>query len=405
MCGPLSGVTLGGETGCGRDEEEAAARSSTVLVVEDDGATRDFVLRTLAQAGLNVVAATSGMEGLAAAHDLRPDLILLDIGLPDVSGFDVCAELKRDARTANVPIIFLSASYVSAFDRVRGLEGGADIYLSHPIESSVLVATVRALLRATRMEREREQALARERQARQAAEAAQQRLAVALHGREDALANVVHDLRTPLQTVDLAALYLRGALTSPQLEGARRQVVAIQRASRQMSSLVGNLLDLAQLQAGTVALQLADVDVVEIIDDTFESHRLVAEEKRLVFERVLPVRLRAHADPVRLQQVLANLVANAIKFTPAGGDVALGAHGEGAEVVLWVQDNGPGIPPEQLPHVFERFWQDRKRRGAGGLGLGLAIAKGIVDAHGGRIWLDSRLGEGTRVSFSVPQMR
>ena len=102
MCGPLSGVTLGGETGCGRDEEEVATRSSTVLVVEDDGATRDFVSRTLAEAGLNAVAATSGMEGLAAAHDLRPDLILLDIGLPDVSGFDVCAELKRDARTANV---------------------------------------------------------------------------------------------------------------------------------------------------------------------------------------------------------------------------------------------------------------------------------------------------------------
>jgi signal transduction histidine kinase len=386
-------------------DDEAALRRPTVLVVEDDEATRSSLSRTLTGARLNVVTAATGAAGVAAAREVKPDIVLLDIGLPDMSGFEACAVLKRDAGTASVPVMFLSAAYVSAFDKVRGLEGGGDIFLSHPIEPTVLVATVRALLRVRRADAEREQALAREREARQVAEEAQDRLAAALHGREDALANVVHDLRSPLQTIDLAAQYLNQKLDpSMACDGARRQAAAIQRAAAQMSSLVSNLLDHAKLRAGQVVLHLGDVDAAALIDDSFEAHRLLAEEKRLVLEVARPIgALRALADVTRVQRVLANLLSNAMKFTPAGGRVELGARGEGANVMFWVRDTGSGIPPEQLPRVFERFWQARDRPASEGAGLGLAIAKGIIEAHGGRISIESRLGEGTQVSFTVPR--
>jgi signal transduction histidine kinase len=254
-----------------------------------------------------------------------------------------------------------------------------------------------------RSDEQLEDALARERDARRAAEDARERLASMLHAREDALATVSHDLRTPLQTVDLGARYLDRSLPrSAEFEPARRQVAAIRRASEQMASLVRDLLDLARIEAGRLALHAADVDAAAMVDHAVEAHRLLAEARPLVLEAVRPHGLRCRADRNRLEQVLANLLSNALKFTPPAGRVEVGARHEGPDVLFWVADGGPGIAPEELPHVFERFWHTRDRSAAAGTGLGLAIAKGIVEAHGGRIWVESGRDQGSRFSFTVP---
>jgi signal transduction histidine kinase len=167
-----------------------------------------------------------------------------------------------------------------------------------------------------------------------------------------------------------------------------------------MNSLIRDLLDLARIEAGRFQLRREPQRVQDIVDDTLILVRPLADVKRVtITEEVDDSPIDADRD--RAFQVLSNLIGNAIKFTPEGGAIVLQARRQGREVLFTVADTGPGIPSEQLPHVFDRYWQAR-RSGHEGTGLGLYIAKGIVEAHGGRIWAESPPGSGARLHFSLP---
>lgn len=218
--------------------------------------------------------------------------------------------------------------------------------------------------------------------------------------RSDVLGVVAHDLRNPLNLISsTTALLLDEALPADQ----QRQMLRIaRRAVRQMDRLIEDLLDATRLQAGRLTLALADVDVRALVRQVEETCRPLAAERGVSLAVAAP---RAHtlirADEGRLLQALGNLVGNAVKFTPRDGHVVLTADAAPEGIVFHVRDDGPGIPAASLPRLFDRFWQARTgdRRGAG---LGLAIAKGIVEAHGGRLWVESALGAGSNFAFSVP---
>jgi signal transduction histidine kinase len=218
--------------------------------------------------------------------------------------------------------------------------------------------------------------------------------------RADVLGIVAHDLRNPLNVIASgSALLLEGELPPAQ---RRKMLEVMQRAGRRMNRLIGDLLDATCLQAGRLSLDLSDVDACKIVREAEETLGPAAAERRIDFHSQAPDgECGVRADEGRLLQVIGNLVANALKFTPAGGRVTLSAWPTGSEVVFNVSDTGPGIPEEHQVHLFDSFWQARTgdRRG---VGLGLSITRNIVDALGGRIWVKSTVGVGSTFSFALP---
>ncbi|MBZ4418475.1 PAS domain S-box protein [Myxococcus sp. RHSTA-1-4] len=225
----------------------------------------------------------------------------------------------------------------------------------------------------------------------------------AVRARDEMLGVVSHDLRSPLQGIELAAR--RIAIRAAQQGGTEwlhPSLDRILRASRTMRKLIEDLLDIASIEEGRLSIQRGQVVPAALVHEVAESLQSQAEEKQLLLEvGVEPGLPPLSADPDRLLQVLSNLAGNALKFTPSGGRVSVRVTRRGDDVVFSVQDTGAGIPEEQQAQIFDRFWQadSADRRGRG---LGLAIAKGLVQAHEGRIWVESTVGQGSTFSFSVP---
>ncbi|MBA3545717.1 MAG: GAF domain-containing protein [Nannocystis sp.] len=240
-----------------------------------------------------------------------------------------------------------------------------------------------------------EQALAGEHLARQRAE-------VATRSRDEVLATVSHDLQNPLHTIVLAAALAEHQVPGPPGECLRKQMGVIRRAVERMSGLIRDLLDAALIDAGRLQIEPQAVPAHELLDEAAALMRLHADERSIALvvtaEPGLP---SVQGDRGRLLQVLANLLDNAVKFTPAGGIITLQAVRRAAGIEFSVADTGPGIAPALQEHLFDRFWRAGERDKAG-TGLGLAIAKGIVEAHGGQIGIDSRPGAGSRFFFTVP---
>jgi signal transduction histidine kinase len=219
--------------------------------------------------------------------------------------------------------------------------------------------------------------------------------------RADVLGIVAHDLRNPLSVISSSSGLLLEIEDLPAVQ-RRKTLEIMQRAARRMNRLIGDLLDATHLQAGRLSLDLSEVDACKLVREAEETLGPAAAERHVDFRVQAPDgECTVRADEGRLLQVIGNLVANALKFTPAGGRVTLSALPSGSEVIFSVSDDGPGIPEEHQAHLFDSFWQARNgdRRG---VGLGLSITRDIVCALGGRIWVESTVGIGSTFSFALP---
>ncbi len=225
----------------------------------------------------------------------------------------------------------------------------------------------------------------------------------AIASRDDVLAVVSHDLRNPVNRVRMAAELLLE--TGRVHDSGRDQLGMVIRAADEMNRLIGDLLDVARIEAGTLSIGREPVALHDLMERLEESHEAVARKRKLAWRVDCPDSpVTIPADEGRLLQALGNLVGNAMKFTPKGGEVRVEVVGTEDAVRIAVRDTGPGMDASQLAHVFDRFWQGRSgdRRGAG---LGLAITRGIADAHGGRLWLESDVGHGTTAWLELPRKR
>jgi PAS domain S-box-containing protein len=224
----------------------------------------------------------------------------------------------------------------------------------------------------------------------------------AITARDEMLRIVAHDLRNPL-----GAIVLRASLLQEDADDDERResATAIATAAKRMNRLIGDLLDVTRSEAGHLSVNHASIPPDAVVREAAAAQRALAAKAALEFRTDVPEDLPdVRGDRDRLLQVFENLIGNAVKFTPAGGCIVVGAARHGREVLFRVQDTGEGIPAEDLSHVFDRFWQARKRR-ADGAGLGLAIVKALVEAHGGRVWVESTPGSGTTFSFTIPTSR
>ena len=360
-------------------------QASLILNVDDNEASRYVKGRILKLAGFEVIEAASGAAALQLIQERSPALVLLDVKLPDISGRDICERIKANPETASIVVLQTSASHVESRHRVASLDAGADGYLVEPIEPEELVANVRALLRMRKAERERQAAL-------EALQEADRR-------KDEFLAMLAHELRNPLAPIRNAVEILRTG--DEAIRERARQMVG--RQVEHLARLVDDLLEVSRITQRKVVLQRKPVTLGSIVQSALEVARPLAESQQQRLEVSLPgEELWLEVDPVRMSQVIGNLLHNAAKFTPRAGRIALRCAARGDVLEIVVADNGMGIAPEVLPHVFDLFSQgDRSlERSQGGLGIGLSLVKGLVEMHGGRVIAESE-GNGRGSAFRI----
>jgi PAS domain S-box-containing protein len=226
----------------------------------------------------------------------------------------------------------------------------------------------------------------------------------AIHARDEVVAIVAHDLGNPISAIRIGTSLLLGELGDVPADGAaRRHLAAIRSSTEQMERLIANLLDLRRIDSGRLVVDRRPCSPASIVESLRPGFELLADERGIAFECVRGEAApdEIYCDPDRLRQVLQNLVGNAFKFTRRGGTVSLTVAADGNDALFEVRDDGRGIETAQIPHLFDRFWQ-AERSGRRSIGLGLSIVKGIVDAHGGQIRVESQLRRGTSISISIP---
>jgi signal transduction histidine kinase len=372
-----------------------------ILLVEDNPGDARLIRETLREA-VSLQFELCHVERLSEARDhctgQAVDVVLLDLSLSDVRGIETVSQCLSFA--AGLPIIVLTGLDDERV-AVQAVQAGAQDYLvKGQVDSTLLVRSIRYAVERKRLDLERLQLLIREREARSAAEAA-------VAARDEVLRVVSHDLGNSLSAVKIHAVVLGRVLSrdaEPEPELSTR-IEAIKDLVTQMHRLRQDLLDIASIDAGRLSVETATHAVGALIESAVAAVRDRAAEKSIRLDIPATIDQIVQADRDRMLQVLGNLLGNAIKFAPEGGSVTIRAEEEvgtnGAMVRFTVADTGVGIAAEHLPHVFDRFWK-MKSGNPGGTGLGLAIARGIVEAHGGSISVESRVGEGTTVSFTIP---
>ncbi len=214
---------------------------------------------------------------------------------------------------------------------------------------------------------------------------------------------VSHELKTPVALIKGYVSTLRREDVSWDPEIVQDSLEIIEEEADRLNEMIENLLDASRLQAGGISLNMVDVSLPKLAERMAEKFRTQAEQHTIVvdFEPDFPIVL---ADEDRLAQVFSNLISNAIKYSPHGGEIRIEGQARPRQVVVCVTDQGPGIAPNDVPHIFDRFYRsDQAARTTKGAGLGLYLSRAVVEAHGGRIWVDPKTGEGARICFSLPR--
>jgi signal transduction histidine kinase len=373
------------------------ASSELVLIVDDNETARYSKTRLLRSAGYSTLEAGTGADAMRLIEQRDPRLVVLDVHLPDRDGWSICRDLKADPKTASILVLQVSATFVTDRDRVRALDGGADACLTEPLEGPVLVATVRALLRARKAEDALRDALAREQTARSTAENANR-------SKDEFLALLSHEVRTPLGAILSWVTLLRQHHVDANV--LAQGLEAIERNARVQVKLIEDLLDVSRIVTGKLRLDLAVIDLALLIEGALESVRPAAIAKGIRVDTFLDPALGSMlGDPTRLQQVLWNLVSNAVKFTPKGGWIEIRAERRDSLVVVELTDSGQGVDAAFLPFIFDRFRQadSSTTRREAGLGLGLAIVRHIIELHGGTVEAESDgIGQGSTFVVRLP---
>jgi signal transduction histidine kinase len=370
-----------------------------ILIADDDPSTRNLIRRTLSmeQADYIFVEATNGAAALELALQEKPDILLLDVMMPEMTGLELCGILKSREDTRPIPVILVTALKESE-DRIKGIEAGGDDFLAKPFDVLELRLRVKSLLRIKLLHDELQQKY----EELQTANAELHRLGQL---KDDLTNMIIHDMRTPLSSIQLGLQFV--LYNSPDLPEMQRKTLGIAHTSMsQLTKMVNDLLDINRMEQGNVVLNKQTFSLHHVVQQRFEELETLAalDEKR--FTADIPDDLPSlQADRDLVARVLGNLLSNALRYAPAQTVIAVSAKvtTDGNGVQISVHNDGRPIPHEYQTAVFEKFHQLELKRASGqGVGLGLAFCKMAVEAHRGRIWVESEEGRGTTFHFTLP---
>ena len=363
-----------------------------VLVVDDDASNREVLSRRLRWQGHDVRIANTGRDALQMMGEAEYDLVLLDIMMPDMDGYEVLGHIKSDERLRHIPVIMISA--LSELQSVvRCIEAGAEDYLAKPFNPTLLKARIGACLEKKRG-RDRETILYEQLQSNY------KKLQEVEKLRDDMRNMIVHDLRTPLTAVIIGVEMLEkfGALNETQ-----RELIAIAAGGgKTLLAMINDLLDVEKMESGTTQLEYQELSAATLVAGALEQVAALAGDGQIVLVTEIAAGLPLFSgDENKLSRTLVNLIANAIKFTPAGTVTISASSDDGKNLRFAVRDTGQGIPAEAFERIFEKFGQLDSHTKVG-TGLGLAFCKLAVEAHGGQIQVESTPGVGSTFSFTIP---
>ena len=375
-----------------------------ILVVDDEKEIRDFLYKALSRmGGFHVEEAETAEEALKKIEKDPFDLVLTDLKMPKMDGLQLVTEI---ARSKPEILTVLMTGHGSIDSALEAMKRGASDYLMKPLNLDELIIRIRKVL-------EEKQRFVRLKDFADQLERANQELRRVDAMKSEFVSVASHELRTPLAAIKNAVQLMLSGKTGEVNENQEKFLSMADRNINRLTNILNNLLNLSRIESGKVELKFENITLKRVIDLTASSLRPHADVKSIQIEVEVPEQLPAvYGDPEKIEQILTNLIGNAIKFTPDGGKILITAKpfpkekkgGYGDRVAVSVKDTGIGIPSEHLESIFEKFHQVEisLHRSVSGTGLGLAITKGLVEAHQGKIWVESEVEKGSTFTFTLP---
>ena len=360
-----------------------------ILIVDDTPANIDVLDLFLEKEGYKISVAQSGDSALDLANRISPDLILLDVMMPGIDGFETCRRLKSSEKTGDIPVIFITARNEPS-DIVKGFSVGGVDYITKPFSQEEVCARVHLHLKLKTL--------------MAALETKNQKLAELNDLKNKFLGMASHDLRNPISTIQGFSKILLDHGETLAEDAKKEFLQSIHKVSNDMLTLLGDLLNISTIESGKLDLQVKMGSLKNLVEERVRMYQVMAERKNLVTHLDIEEMADFSFDPNRISQVIDNLLSNAIKFSPSGKDIYIWLGQKNGQARFSVRDQGPGISPEDQDKLFKHFQKLKARPTAdeSSHGLGLAIAKKMVEAHKGKITVESQPGSGATFSFSIP---
>ncbi|MEQ8221222.1 MAG: hybrid sensor histidine kinase/response regulator [Candidatus Eremiobacterota bacterium] len=361
-----------------------------ILIVDDTRVNLQLLGKILMKVNYELAIANSGYEAMDMVKEVKPDLILLDVMMPGIDGYDVCKALKSSPDTKDIPVIFLTAKSEKE-DIVTGFDVGAVDYVTKPFNSAELLARVKTHL---------ELKYARDLLAKQ-----NEKLKQLNDLKNEFLGMAAHDLRNPIGSITTTLSYILEYLGSNLTEKQLKFLRNIEKSGTYMNVLLNDLLDLTAIESGKLTLKLTEEDYINFLKENISLNQMLADKKAITIDLNYEDNISyINFDRDKITQVMNNLISNAVKFSH--GDTRITVDIKRGEdcIITGVIDQGQGIPEKELPYIFKEFHRSTVKAtdGEKSTGLGLAITKKIIEGHGGKIGVESKVMEGSRFYFTLP---